>query len=184
MHFLLYDTAINGEYTWALLQKHYPCNMSLFKGTRDERLYDVAPHLFQADALVKEKISGPLVSLKNIVTITTPVRLEELGKHLQCFLYKQVNGREHYFRFWDARVLKQYLENCTPTQATLFFGPVEAFMIQEEHQQNAIQYRLKGTTVQIQQLEETTPVPSKEQQKEADTQENTQKTRRSFFIRE
>lgn len=190
MRFLLYDTALNGEYTWVLLQKQYPVNMSLFKGTRDERLYDVAPHVFQVDAHVPEKISGPLVSLQNKVVMVTHSHLEELVKHLQQFIYKQVNGREHYFRFWDARVLKPYLEECSTAQAARLFGPVEAFLLKEEHQQQAMQYRLKGTTLQALPLdatylfEETTPVQPAAPQTGTGVQQNRQKPGRSFFIRE
>ena len=49
MTYLLYDTALNGDYTLVILRQQYPDSVSLFEGTKDESLADIAPYLFQID---------------------------------------------------------------------------------------------------------------------------------------
>ena len=42
------------------------------------------------------------------------------------------DGRVLRLRFWEPRVLKIFLQSCTPTQLTDFFWPIEVFYASDE----------------------------------------------------
>jgi hypothetical protein len=56
-----------------------------------------------------------------------------LYKHLRKFLIVQSEeGKEMYFRYYDPRVLRVFLPTCEPAQLKEFFGPIEAFLAENE----------------------------------------------------
>lgn len=157
MSYFLYDAAVNGLYTLLYLQQNLPVHQCLFKGTKDETLIDVAPHLFKVkDEQVEWKNAE--LSLKEIVVIESSVELSILAQHLKQFIYQQFEGRECYFRFWDARVLKKFLTNCSRCQLRVFFGPIDSFTIRNE--QSATQFSFDSHDLIIKQgkLQELSPL--------------------------
>ncbi len=99
MVYLLYDTALNEEYTRIQLQALYPSHSSLFEGTQDETLLDVAPYLFLIDADFLVKVKNPLYRLDDVMYLETTAGLEELRTHFQQFIYRRVHQQAYYFRF-------------------------------------------------------------------------------------
>jgi hypothetical protein len=133
MKYLIYDCALNGLYTLIRLQQTYPVNVSLFKGTRDEVLFDVAPHIFLVDDKIKEKLGNDEdISLKQILIVESDQPLKVLHDHFKEFIYQKVNKRISYFRFWDPRVLKKFLPSCSDLQLKLFFAPIRRFLLEDE----------------------------------------------------
>lgn len=58
---------------------------------------------------------------------------EEIRHHFRKFLMIQLQGGEEvYFRFYDPRVLRDFLPTATPSEATVFFGPVQQWLIESE----------------------------------------------------
>lgn len=58
---------------------------------------------------------------------------ESLHKHFRKFLLvKTEDGEELYFRFYDPRVLRIFLPTCEEDQLKEFFGPVKAFLMEDE----------------------------------------------------
>lgn len=127
MIYILYDTALNGPYTLMLLQNAYPVNQSLFKGTKDEVLSDVAPYLFQVDDQLFKKINDPIASLKAIVVLESAEKINNLLSHFHQFIYIKKNGQENYFRFWDARVLAKFLPESNDEKLNDFFEGITCF---------------------------------------------------------
>jgi hypothetical protein len=127
MTYLIYDTALNGHYTLLLLQGRYPVSCCLFTGTKDGALFDVAPYLFQIDDSFYELDKLPMVSLEAIILVETDKDIKTLATHFREFIYRNVGGEEYYFRFWDGRVLKNYLPKCEPEQLYYFFGNASSF---------------------------------------------------------
>ncbi|MCW3092353.1 MAG: hypothetical protein JWP81_3422 [Ferruginibacter sp.] len=138
MIYLIYDTALNGPYTFMLLQQAYPVYQSMFKGTKDEALSDVAPYLFEIDELLFEKVTGPLVSLKAILVMQSGDSMEKLCLHFKNFIYQTINGRENYLRFWDARVLNKILPEWTPEKTQDFFEDILSFSFINEEDDTAV----------------------------------------------
>jgi len=55
-------------------------------------------------------------------------------RHLRKFLIVSTeDGRELYFRFYDPRVLRVFLPTCDRDQLKEFFGPIEAFIAEDEN---------------------------------------------------
>jgi hypothetical protein len=106
---------------------------SLYNGRRSEQLADVAPYLARVpagsrllEALVRE---GWGRSWGVLVVCDAP--FAELRRHLRRFLVAQTEDRTAlYFRFYDPRVLRPFLESATDEQRRAFFGPVSAFLFE------------------------------------------------------
>ncbi len=51
-------------------------------------------------------------------------------RHLRkIFIVQDESGQEHFFRFYDPRVLRTYLPTCTDEEKVIFFGPVIKFLL-------------------------------------------------------
>jgi uncharacterized protein DUF4123/FHA domain-containing protein len=58
---------------------------------------------------------------------------EEIRHHFRKFLMVQVQGGEEvYFRFYDPRVLREFLPTAIASEVTIFFGPVQEWLIESE----------------------------------------------------
>lgn len=42
------------------------------------------------------------------------------------------SGATFFFRFYDPRVLRDYLPTCTPSERKAFFGPIDALLVEDE----------------------------------------------------
>lgn len=105
----------------------------LFKGTAASHMGDVAPYLVpiayplrhaHVDAdyldLWAERVGGSVGIL--LVTRADP---EALWTHLrELFLATDAEDHKYFFRFYDPRVLREYLPTCTGGELNEFFGPV------------------------------------------------------------
>lgn len=132
MQYLLYDTAINELYSLLQLQQTLPQYESLFKGTDDENLLDVAPFIFSIDEPLPQTIlSNSNISLQHIILLESKKTLEDICKHFREFIYQKVNGQNHYFRFWDARVMKKYLSSCEEWQLQAFLEDIKTVILIE-----------------------------------------------------
>ncbi|MGB4843301.1 MAG: DUF4123 domain-containing protein [Ferruginibacter sp.] len=127
MIYILFDTALNGLYTLAMLQKAYPDNRSLFKGTKDENLADVAPYIFRVDEKFFETIEDPYVSLEAMLVFESDEKTDNLLAHFQPFIYKTINGQENYFRFWDARVFERFIPGADFEKRDAFFDGIKTY---------------------------------------------------------
>ncbi|TDH18498.1 DUF4123 domain-containing protein [Segetibacter sp. 3557_3] len=121
-------------------------NSSLYRGRSEEQLAEVAPYLF---ALSRQVEFGKWY-LENGwgnawgVLVRTEFAFEELHKHFRKFLLvKTEDGQELYFRYYDPRVLREFLPTCTGRQLNDFFGPVEQFICEDENSGYALVYSLQ-----------------------------------------
>ena len=56
-----------------------------------------------------------------------------LYKHLRKFLIvASDDGKEMHFRYYDPRVLRVFLPTCEPEQLIQFFGPINAFLVEDQ----------------------------------------------------
>jgi len=148
MIYILYDTALNGLYTLMLLQKTYPANQSLFKGTKDENLSDVAPYIFAVDDKLFEKIDDPFASLEEIVIVESDEKISDLTVHFQQFIYQKIKGQENYFRFWDARVLQRFLPASTDEKLNSFFDGIKNYYVLDRTNATAKRFFIKRGKLQ------------------------------------
>ncbi len=62
------------------------------------------------------------------VYLSASASFDEIRKHLRRFLLAKLpDGREVYFRYYDPRVLRTYVQTCTPVELGAFFGPIARY---------------------------------------------------------
>jgi hypothetical protein len=54
---------------------------------------------------------------------------------------KTEDGEELYFRFYDPRILRIFLPECTAEEAVEFFGPIQAFWVEAEDPNMCLVFR-------------------------------------------
>jgi len=141
MRYLIYDTALNGFPTLMGLQKYYEVNESLFKGTKDEVIMDVSPWLLQIDDQLSENLSKETdFSMQFTLQVEAVGDIHRVATHLRKWIYQTIDGREYFFRFYDARVLRKYLPTCDEDQLIEFFGPVDRFIVGGDAENEVIQF--------------------------------------------
>jgi hypothetical protein len=107
---------------------------SLFEGPVGRELEGVAPH--QAEFRTKSSVWpwwfqqwGRSLG----VIVETPTSFEELRRHFRTLLIvRHEDGQKYFFRFYDPRVLRVFLPNCSAGEVRRFFGPVTAFYCEGE----------------------------------------------------
>lgn len=102
--------------------------LCLYKGQAAHDYWAVAPYLFQVDAETWSWIGEQLADQPWGILCQTPLPLGAVQTHLRRFLTVQSpDGGQWLFRFYDPRVLPQFLETAPATQVTEMFGPLECF---------------------------------------------------------
>jgi len=134
VNFLLLDAArMHGDIYQA--REHNPEHICLYEGDSEKFLAAVAPWMFGFEQ-GSDFATWVLRSARGnswgifLRSGAEPVRLY---KHLRKFLIVQSeDGKEMYFRYYDPRVLRVFLPTCEPAQLKEFFGPIEAFLAENE----------------------------------------------------
>jgi hypothetical protein len=116
---------------------------SFFKGRSEEELAAVAPYLLKIDG------NSPLANWiidegwgKSWgILLFSVADFEDVYAHFRRFLQvKTEYGKLLYFRFYDPRVLRMFLASCDWEQVLEFFGSVQCFYVEGEHDLEAVQY--------------------------------------------
>lgn len=105
--------------------------VSLYHLRADEQLWAIAPYLVSVDGELLDWIAAELFGTPWGIFLFSDTDLETLRKHFRRFLIvKGPDGRELYFRYYDPRVLPTFLTTCDQQEASEFFGPISAFVVQ------------------------------------------------------
>lgn len=133
--YAILDSAREIDIAYRLLNSKDIEYVSLFKGRREEPIWDAAPYLVRCDSdslffrWILEKGWGNSWG----VFLTSASLLEQLYSHFQQFLLiRTEEDKELYFRFYDPRVLRLFLPTCNPDQISQFFGPISSFLVEGE----------------------------------------------------
>jgi hypothetical protein len=80
------------------------------------------------------------------IACRTDVDLKTLRLHLKTLLRARIpDGRVVLFRFWDPRVLCEFLPKCTPAQYREFFGPIATIFAENGLVHESRTFRREGT---------------------------------------
>lgn len=102
-------------------------SVSLYKGRSEEELWAIAPYLFVVDEMTFDWITAELWATPWGFLVRANASLDTLRDHFRRFLtVKTPTGEQWYFRFYDPRVLKRYLDSCNAAERKEFFGPASA----------------------------------------------------------
>lgn len=75
------------------------------------------------------------------VFLVTTAKRKALRKHLRQFLMVEHDGKSVYFRYYDPRVLRVFLPTCEPKELDLFFGPIDAFYLEDKDAKVMLSFR-------------------------------------------
>lgn len=133
--FALLDAARDEQIYPSLLQSQSPWRC-LYRGDAAVTMAEVAPYLVELDphsrftSWLFERAWGCSWSVFG----NASVPLDDLRNHFRRLVMAQLpDGRAVYFRFYDPRVLRVYLPTCSDDERKTIFGPVEQFVMEDEH---------------------------------------------------
>jgi hypothetical protein len=103
--------------------------VSLYRGWAERDMWAIAPYLVQVDTQLFQWILDSLWQSPWGLFAVAPTDLATLRTHFRRFLTVQdPKGEQMYFRFYDPRVLPQFLKTCDRNDVREIFGPVESFV--------------------------------------------------------
>lgn len=120
---------------------------SLYSGPGAADLADVAPYLvgLVAGSPFSQWVLGEAWGRSGGILIVSEVGLDELRNHFRHFLMViDEAGKALYFRFYDPRVLRIFLPTCDAEQLRALFGPITAFVVEDEDPGKALRFTLAG----------------------------------------
>jgi hypothetical protein len=120
---------------------------SLYQGDVGDSLAHVSPYLLG----VRPDQSGSLRFAEAGfgeswgLFVTSSAGFDDVRRHLRKFniVYRE-DGTPLVFRFYDPRVLRVFLPTCTESELRRFFGPIDAFLAENEDGDAFIRFTLTG----------------------------------------
>jgi hypothetical protein len=122
----------------------YEC---LYRGEPTPDIAEVAPYLvrLKADTPFTEWVLREGWGKHWGVFAVTTADLLAARLHFRRFLrVYDPDGKPLYFRYYDPRVLRVYLPTCNASELSAFFGPVAAFVLEDEQPGTALRFRNEG----------------------------------------
>jgi hypothetical protein len=120
--------------------------LCLYSGRLPRELEVTAPYLVELDPTYK--FTPQLIEMGwgqswgVFVRIKDPVNLRQ---HLRGFLRVQDEaGRILLFRYYDPRVLRDYLPSCRPDDLRTVFGPIDSYLVEGEDGHSLIEFGFDG----------------------------------------
>ena len=143
--FALLDAARDPRIVDLLRESGSPFH-SLYESPKAEQLAEFAPYLVEltADApLLGRLVAGGWGESWGLYLAAEAADLDGLRRHFRRFLTVEIpGGRTALFRFYDPRVLREFLPSWTPEEAADFFGPASRFAIEGEGADILLEFRL------------------------------------------
>jgi hypothetical protein len=116
---------------------------SLYEGPKAASLAQFSPYLIrlpQDSPLLETLVRGGWGNSWGVY-LTCASEFSEVRRHLRHFMEVTLpDGRRAYFRFYDPRVLRVYLPTCTPEDTKGFFGPVGAYLVEDETSEKLLRF--------------------------------------------
>jgi hypothetical protein len=118
---------------------------SLFVGEAETKYWDLAPYLIAIEESSLDWVLQTICSSPCGILAFSKSDLETLRTHFRRFLLVQLpDGERWYFRYYDPRILRVYLQNCRPEELVVFFGPVRGFGIADLETQDIVLLHMDG----------------------------------------
>lgn len=141
--------------------------VSLFHGNAQEQYWAVVPYLVAVDPPTLDWIVETLWKEPWGIFVLAKADLGTLSQHFRRFLVVQLpDGEKWFFRFYDPRMLKTYLTNCTAQELNKFFESIRAigvagsapvcmeFLMAGARNQQVFPTHLPGLTIRREQAQE------------------------------
>jgi hypothetical protein len=105
--------------------------VSLYRGKAEQDFFAVAPYIASADSELVSWITSELSGTPwgYFVAVPNGCDLAAIRKHFRKFLMVVgPDGKELYFRFYDPRIIRTFLESSSESELAEFFGPIVRFV--------------------------------------------------------
>lgn len=131
----------------SLLEQHAVANVCLFRGELDPEVAMTAPYLVQ---LPTKSAFTDLVLQQGWghhwgILAVSQADLRAMRLHLRKFtMVLDPAGKPLYFRYYDPRVLRNYLPSCNGEELRTVFGPVNAYLMEGKAPDVALRFTVEG----------------------------------------
>jgi hypothetical protein len=119
----------------------------LFRGDPEPGMAEVAPYLVKLEpgSEFAQWVVGTGWGHHWGTFVTSRQGFLKLRNHLRALsLVYRRDGTPLYFRYYDPRVLRVFLPTCSAAQLKQMFGPVDAFLAEDDAGEAVGIYRLNG----------------------------------------
>jgi hypothetical protein len=119
----------------------------LFRGKLAPDMAEVAPYLVKLEpgSAFAKWVVGTGWGQHWGSFVTSRQGFRKLRNHLRALtLVYRRDGTPLYFRYYDPRVLRVFLPTCSPAQLRQMFGPVDAFLAENDPADSLSIFRLNG----------------------------------------
>jgi hypothetical protein len=102
--------------------------VSLYRGSAEEEYWAIAPYLVRVDGILLDWLHATLWKEPWGIFVVANSDIETLRKHFRRFLVVELpDGGKSYFRYYDSRVLQEFLPSCVREEVDDIFGSLTAF---------------------------------------------------------
>jgi hypothetical protein len=132
------------------LYEHEPEYCCLYRGELEPDMATVAPYLvrLEPDSKFTELVLGEGWGAHWGSFVVSSATLRTLRDHFRAFHTVELpNQRTVLFRYYDPRVLRNFLPVCNAAELATFFGPVQKFVVEGETPEAGLQFSLAGTAL-------------------------------------
>lgn len=132
----------------------YEC---LYRGELAPDMQEVAPYLVR---LAPDSDFSDWVAEKGWgnhwgVFVLARADLRMLRQHFRRFLMVHTqDARPLYFRYYDPRVLRVYLPACNSEELKKFFGPVAAYVLEDEKPDKLLRFEVRTDALVVKRIQE------------------------------
>jgi hypothetical protein len=80
--------------------------------------------------------------------VVSPANLRSLRDHFRAFHTVELpDQRTVLFRYYDPRVLRNFLPVCNAAELATFYGPVQKYIVEGETPESGIKFSLAGAAL-------------------------------------
>ena len=149
--YMLIDAARSTE-IYPIISSAYNEYQCLFQGETAESLKDLAPYIMRLthDSHFTDRMLSRSWGHSWGVFFTSSQDIEQLTKHFRKFtIVKSSKYKSLYFRFYDPRILRNFLPSCNAAELEQFFGPIDYFYVESEDKQSFLQFQYQADSQQL-----------------------------------
>jgi hypothetical protein len=134
------------------LYEQEPEYCCLYRGELEPDIASVAPYLvrLESSAEFTDWILRDGWGAHWGVFIVSTANLRTLRNHFREFLNVELPDRRTVlFRYYDPRVLRNFLPACNAAELAAFFGPVQSFVAEGETAETGVRFTLAGKALKL-----------------------------------
>jgi hypothetical protein len=152
--YAILDGALVPDLPMRLYESQLP-HYCLLQGQLDPNLAYVAPHLVYLEPgnAFTESIFDNAGQSNCGIFIHSRSSMASMHKHFRALIsVMSEDGRPLTFRYYDPRVLREFLPSCNTAELVTFFGRSDAFFARDEEGQGILKFEIEGESLKRSEL--------------------------------